>query len=128
MKITDFLVMDHYGDQIDADPHGNNIAFCCFDCGHPILAVALENQRGFDEVHPAACRGCKVKYFLDIRSNAGKLYIHRMCGRRALQTRTAREARAVRCCQSRGAFSPAADHSIGWSSISWRAKRTGGAP
>ncbi len=78
MKLTDFLVMDHYGDQIDADPHGNNIAFCCFDCGYPILAVALENQRGFDEMHPAACRGCKVKYFLDIRSHAGKLYIHRM--------------------------------------------------
>lgn len=78
MKITGFLVMDHDGELLDADAHGNNIAFCCFDCGHPVLAVALENQRGFDEAHPVACQRCRTKYFLDIRSAAEKLYIHRM--------------------------------------------------
>lgn len=68
MKITGFLVMGAEGDEIDADPHGNNIAFCCFECAYPVLAVALENQRGSDEDHPAVCRGCAAKYFLDVRS------------------------------------------------------------
>jgi hypothetical protein len=76
MKITGFLVMDAEGDEIDADPHGNNIAFCCFECAYPVLAVALENQRGSDEDHPAVCRGCAAKYFLDVREHAEKLYIH----------------------------------------------------
>jgi hypothetical protein len=55
MKITDFLVVDENGEEISADPHGNNLAFCCMKCGHPILAVALGNQRGSDEhtPHPA---------------------------------------------------------------------------
>jgi hypothetical protein len=76
MKITDFLVMDTNGEEIEADPHGNNLAFCCMECGHPVVAVALENQRGSDEQHPASCRGCGARYFLDIRPHAEKLYIH----------------------------------------------------
>ena len=76
MKITDFLVMDADGVTVAADPHGNNVAFCCIRCTQPILAVALENQRGSDEEHPVACRGCGEKYFLDIRQESGKLYIH----------------------------------------------------
>ena len=75
MKITDFLVMDSEGNEVLADPHGNNLAFCCPTCGHPILAVALANQRGNDEAHPAICRGCAAKYFLDVRVGAKKLYI-----------------------------------------------------
>ncbi|MCL6271909.1 hypothetical protein M3P05_18480 [Sansalvadorimonas sp. 2012CJ34-2] len=46
MKITDFYILNGHGDAIEADAHGNNIAFSCFKCGHPVLAVALENQRG----------------------------------------------------------------------------------
>jgi len=76
MKITNFLVMDEDGLEVASDPHGNNVAFCCIKCGHPILAVALENQRGSDEEHPVACRGCEAKYFLDIRLESEKLYIH----------------------------------------------------
>ena len=76
MKITDFLIMDTHGDEIPADPHGNNIAFTCPVCQGPILAVALENQRGWDESHPAICRSCGTAYFLDIREHAKKLYIH----------------------------------------------------
>ena len=76
MKITDFLVMDTDGNEILADPHGNNIAFACRECLAPILAVALENQRGWDEDHPATCRSCGSAYFLDIREHASKLYIH----------------------------------------------------
>ena len=76
MKVTDFLVMDWDGVEIPADPHGNNVAFNCGDCGFPVLAIALDNQRGSDEEHPAECRGCGARYFLDVREHAGKLYIH----------------------------------------------------
>ena len=81
MKITDFLVMDAYGSKVAADPHGNKLAFCCMRCGHPVLAVSLENQRGSDEAHPADCRACNARYFLDVRPQSAKLYIHRAeCG------------------------------------------------
>ena len=76
MRITDFLAMDGMGDKILADAHGNNIAFSCFECDHPVLAVALENQRGSDEEHPAICKECGAKYFLDVRSPMEKLYVH----------------------------------------------------
>ena len=76
MKITDFLVMDGEGTEISADAHGNNVAFCCMACGFPVLAVALANQRGSDESHPATCRGCGRQYYLDVREQAKKLYIH----------------------------------------------------
>lgn len=68
--------MDTNGEEIKADAHGNNVAFCCMDCGHPILAIALENQRGSDEEHPAECKGCGAKYFLDVREGSEKLYVH----------------------------------------------------
>jgi len=73
MKITNFLVMDSNGSEIAADPLGNNLAFCCVKCGHPMLAVALEHQQGSDEEHPATC---KAQYFLDVRQQAEKVYIH----------------------------------------------------
>lgn len=76
MNITDFLLMDYEGDEIEADAHGSNIAFLCFDCGHPVLASALDEQQGSDEEHPSKCRGCGAEYFLDVRPHAEKLYIH----------------------------------------------------
>ena len=76
MKITDFLVMDTNGTEIAADPFGNHLAFCCWACGYPVLAITLENQRGSDEAHPAICKGCGEQYFLDVRPRSEKLYIH----------------------------------------------------
>ncbi len=76
MKITGFLVMDTHGDVMPADAFGNNLAFCCWECEHPVLAIALENQRGSDEEHPAICKGCGTRYFLDVRAHAEKLYVH----------------------------------------------------
>lgn len=78
MKITDFLVMDGSGEEIQADPFGNNLAFECLGCAHPVLAVALENQRGSSEKNPAQCRGCGLCYFLDVRIDAEKIYVHRV--------------------------------------------------
>ena len=80
MKITDFLIMDEAGTEIRADAFGNNVAFLCWQCGHPVLATALENQRGYDEEHPAVCRGCGRSYFLDVRLGAQKLYIQALPG------------------------------------------------
>ena len=76
MKITGFLTMDDMGVEIAADTHGNNIAFACFSCGHPVLAIARENQRGSDEKHPADCKSCGDEYFLDVRIPRKKLYVH----------------------------------------------------
>lgn len=83
MKITDFLVMDGDGVEIEADAHGNNLAFCCPDCAHPVLGVALENRKGSDESHPTTCKGCGEQYFLDVRPGTETLYIHRVGGRHA---------------------------------------------
>ena len=76
MKITGFLIMDSSGAEIRADAFGNNVAFACWHCGHPLLATAFENQRGSDEAHPSKCKSCGRGYFLDVRLQAEKLYIH----------------------------------------------------
>lgn len=76
MRITDFLVLDGDGNAVRADAFGNNLAFACEACGHPVLAIARKNQRGSDESHPTKCRGCGRGYFLDVREGAEKLYIH----------------------------------------------------
>ncbi|BFM09981.1 hypothetical protein R50072_01340 [Simiduia litorea] len=78
MKITDFLVMDSNGNNVQADAHGNIIAFACCTCSHPVLAIAQVNQRGSDEAHPSACKGCGQNHFLDVRNHASKLYIHQL--------------------------------------------------
>ncbi len=78
MKVTDFLVMNGQGQEINADPFGNNVAFSCDMCGYPVLATALANQKGSDPDHPAKCRGCGQQYFLDVREHAEKMYIHEL--------------------------------------------------
>jgi len=65
MRVTDFNVVDSRGKKIDADPFGNNIAFACFSCKHPVLAIARKYQRGNSEKNPAACRVCGKKYFIE---------------------------------------------------------------
>ncbi len=76
MKITGFLIMDGTGTEIPADPFGNNVAFCCSRCGHPVLATALPDQRGCDDDHPAKCRRWGKSYFLDVCLQTEKIYIH----------------------------------------------------
>ena len=76
MKITDFLIMDENGVEIRADAFGNNVAFACSKCGHPVLAISRKNQRGSDQEHPSRCKGCGRGYFLDLRPQSQKLYIH----------------------------------------------------
>jgi len=63
MNITDFLTMNGDGDLIHADTLGNNIAFNCIDCFHPILASSKDGSSGSDEEHPVTCKGCGQKFF-----------------------------------------------------------------
>jgi hypothetical protein len=76
VNITGFLIMDGTGMGIPADPFENNVAFCSSGCGHPVLATALPDQPGSDEEHPAKCLRCGRRYFLDVRQQAQKIYIH----------------------------------------------------
>jgi len=65
MRVTDFGVVDSRGKKVDADPFGNNIAFACFCCKHPVLAIAREHHRGNSKENPAVCKGCGKKYFME---------------------------------------------------------------
>ena len=76
MNITDFLTMSSNGDLIKADTNGNNIAFNCNSCFHPILASSKHGSPGSHENTPVTCKGCGQKSFLDVRGHAEKLYIH----------------------------------------------------
>lgn len=78
MNLNGFLIMDGAGDQILADASGQSVAFLCEDCRHPILASSQENERGSDEKSPSLCPGCGLGYFLDVRENTQKLYIHEL--------------------------------------------------
>lgn len=82
-KITGFLLMNWNGVEVSADCFGNNVAFSCPRCGHPVLAIARKNQRGSDASHPTKCKGCGHGYFLDVREIAQKIYIHEAPGREA---------------------------------------------
>lgn len=76
MRVTDFNVVDSRGKKVDADPFGNNIAFACFCCKHPVLAIARKHQRGNSKTNPAACRRCETRYFIqDIDRECEKVVI-----------------------------------------------------
>ena len=56
MKTTDCTI--YHGDTpTKADAHGNNVAWACSVCGHPILFVCLENQKGYNG-KLTQCKGC----------------------------------------------------------------------
>lgn len=78
MKITDFQTMNMYGDSIQADAHGNNIAFNCFVCSHPVLATTRDKHRGNNKEHPSTCKSCGQNYFLDVREKMEKLDIYEL--------------------------------------------------
>jgi len=54
--ITGFRCVNQKNEELPSDPFGNNVAFDCPKCGHPVLAIIRENQRGSDASHPAICR------------------------------------------------------------------------
>jgi hypothetical protein len=56
-----------------ADAHGNNVAWCCPLCKHPVLFVCRKDQKGFNNKY-TVCKGCKKKYTI-IPEDSGSLRI-----------------------------------------------------
>lgn len=69
MRITGFKSIAEDGHALRGDAFGNNAAINCPACGHSILFVALENQKGSSESHPATCIGCKKSYYIEVPEN-----------------------------------------------------------
>lgn len=75
--ITGFIGVYSDGTSAKVDAHGNNVAFACPSCGHPVLAIAREHQRGSSSTKPATCRGCGQDLFIEPRENTKKVVIYR---------------------------------------------------
>jgi DNA-directed RNA polymerase subunit RPC12/RpoP len=65
-KVTDFRLVDENGDRALSDAFGNNVAFKCMKCGHPMLAIILpkQNRHGSTPENPAVCRHCGFRAWL----------------------------------------------------------------
>jgi hypothetical protein len=74
--ITKFRCTDEKGQQILCDAFGNNVAFNCSNCNHPMLAIIRENQRGSDANHPAECPNCRFSCWLEDDQVARILRLH----------------------------------------------------
>lgn len=75
-KKSEYAVENFHGEPIAADPKGNNVAFSCQNCGHPILAAAARNESGRFQDHPVEqveCIDCKADY--SVRKKDGILVI-----------------------------------------------------
>jgi len=60
MKTTDCQIT--FMDQpTQVDAFGNNVAWKCIECDHPVLFVCLVNQKGFDG-KATHCLGCNLAY------------------------------------------------------------------
>ena len=59
-RVTDFSCVGETGEMVLCDAFGNNVAFKCPKCGHPMLAIILpeQNRRGSNPDNPAVCRRC----------------------------------------------------------------------
>ncbi len=75
MNITKFVILDGQGDVLPSDANGENLAFSCPCCGHPIIASSKKGKRGSNEDTPSICKSCNEMYFLDIRKRSEKLYV-----------------------------------------------------
>lgn len=62
-KVTDFHLVDEVGERALCDAFGNNVAFKCMKCGHPMLAIILpeQNRHGSTPENPAECRHCHFR-------------------------------------------------------------------
>lgn len=77
MDFTDYIFLDSDGaDEVPVDTFGGLVAFDCYQCGHPVICSSAENERGYDEEHPSACKGCGTPYYLEVRYHNQKMYIH----------------------------------------------------
>jgi DNA-directed RNA polymerase subunit RPC12/RpoP len=65
-RVTDFRCVNQEGDPVLCDAYGNNVAFKCRNCGHPMLAIVLpkQNRRGSTPDNPAVCRHCGSRFWV----------------------------------------------------------------
>jgi len=65
-RVTGFHCINDNGQRVLCDAFGNNVAFDCPNCGHPMLAIILPNQnrRGSTPDNPAVCRHCGFRGWL----------------------------------------------------------------
>ncbi len=71
--VTDFRCVDENGQDVPCDAFGNNVALSCPKCGHPVLAIMREHQRGSAPSNLAACRKKDWKGWLIVDSEKGLL-------------------------------------------------------
>jgi predicted RNA-binding Zn-ribbon protein involved in translation (DUF1610 family) len=73
-RVTDFRCVNENGDDVTCDAYGNNVAFKCRNCGHPMLAIVLpkQNRRGSNPDNPAVCRHCGFRVWV-VAETAKKL-------------------------------------------------------
>ena len=64
-KVTTFGCIDERGERVLCDAFGNNVAFKCPDCGHPVLAIVRKDQRGSSKDKFAECPHCRFRGWVD---------------------------------------------------------------
>jgi len=67
---------DGDGDIAKIDAFGNNVAFLCNKCGHPVLAVVRENQRGSSRNNPAVCKACNDEFVIKANETKRSIVIY----------------------------------------------------
>ena|ERR1700676_5412709 len=79
--VTDFHCVHERGHDVLCDAYGNNVAFKCPDCSHPMLAIILPNQnrRGSTPRNPAVCRHCHHLFWVSAEPEKKLLTLH-ACG------------------------------------------------
>jgi len=79
--VTGFRCVDERGDSVLCDAFGNNVAFRCPDCGHPVNAIAREHHRGASPDSPAECRHCSFRGWMQVDFEGELLTLKRLDGK-----------------------------------------------
>ena len=70
-KKLKYATKNSYGEPIAADFYGNNLAFICQNCGHPILAAA-DPSRKYKKSDGTYCINCEHSYSLKWKEDEPK--------------------------------------------------------
>jgi len=74
-KVTKFVCFDREGHAVLCDSFGNNVAFACPACKHPILAIMREYQRGSSSHNPSVCPSCGFRCWLTVKESELRLVV-----------------------------------------------------
>jgi hypothetical protein len=76
MKISNFPCKNSLGEPVSSDTFGNNAAISCPCCNHPILFIALDNQKGSSPSHATECKGCKRSFYINVNMESQTIVVH----------------------------------------------------